>query len=105
MSELPIILTLEQAAEMLQLSTRTIQRLVSKGKMPGRRIGGQWRFDRDQLRAWVCGADVVPPEKPLSQLELIEQEAKQIGVDLPQTLIDLQQAAKQRHSEGESDTE
>jgi PTS system nitrogen regulatory IIA component len=102
MNEFPIILTLEQAAEMLQLSTRTIQRLVSKGGMPGRRIGGQWRFDRDQLREWVRGADVSPPAEPLSQLELIEQEAKRIGADLPQTLIDLQQAAKRRRSADES---
>ena len=38
MNEYPIILTLEQAAQMLQLSARTVQRMVSKGKMPGRRI-------------------------------------------------------------------
>ncbi len=103
MDEFPIILTLEQAAEMLQLSARTVQRLVSKGKMPGRRIGGQWRFDRDQLREWVCGADVEPPAEQLEQAELIAREARRMGVDLPQTLIDLQQAAVRRKSEEAGD--
>lgn len=98
MDEYPIILTLEQAAEMLQLSARTVQRLVSKGRMPGRRIGGQWRFDRDQLQEWVRGADVEPPVESISQIELIDREARRLGVDLPQTLIDLQQEAKRRLS-------
>ena len=101
MSDFPIILTLEQAAEMLQLSARTVQRLVSKGQMPGRRIGGQWRFDRDQLREWVRGADVQPEEKPQTQEELIASEARRIGADLPQTLIDLQQAKHRRSRQGE----
>ena len=103
MNEYPIILTLEQAAEMLQLSARTVQRMVSKGKMPGRRIGGQWRFDRDQLREWVRGAEVEPATEPQSQEKLIAQEARRLGVDLPQTLIDLQQAAKKRHAEEAGD--
>ena len=103
MNEYPIILTLEQAAEMLQLSTRTVQRMVSKSKMPGRRIGGQWRFDRDQLREWVRDETVIPPEEKLSQVELIDREARRLGVDLPQTLIDLQQAAKRRLSDESED--
>jgi excisionase family DNA binding protein len=103
MDEYPVILTLEQAAEMLQLSARTVQRMVSKGRMPGRRIGGQWRFDRDQLREWVRGAEVEPAEVSVSQTELIAREARRLGVDVPQTLIDLQQAAKRRLSESPGD--
>jgi PTS system nitrogen regulatory IIA component len=103
MNELPIILTLEQAAEMLQLSPRTVQRMVSKGKMPGRRIGGQWRFDREQLREWVRGAEVEAPAENIDQAELIAREARRIGVDLPQTLIDLQQAAAKRKSRDAGD--
>lgn len=103
MDEFPIILTLDQAAELLQLSPRTVQRMVSKGKMPGRRIGGQWRFDRDQLREWVRGAKVESPAEDISQAELIAREARRIGADLPQTLIDLQQAAAKRKSSGTED--
>ncbi len=98
MSEYPEVLTLEQAAEMLQVSTRTIQRLAKKGEMPGRRVGGQWRFDREQLRHWLRGG-LVKPQEDLSQIDLIAQEQRRWGVDLPQTLIDLQQAARKRLSE------
>lgn len=103
MDEFPIILTLEQAAELLQLSARTVQRLVSRGRMPGRRIGGQWRFDRDQLREWVRGAEVETAAEPPSQIELIDREARRLGVDLPQTLIDMQQAARRRKADESAD--
>jgi excisionase family DNA binding protein len=100
MNELPEIMTIEQAADMLQVSARTIHRMVRKGQMPGRQVGSQWRFDRDQLRQWVRG-EWKPTEKrrSLIQRELIEQEARRLGVDLPETLVDQQQAVARRHSE------
>jgi excisionase family DNA binding protein len=102
MSEFPEILTLEQAAAFLQVSTRTIQRMVKRSEMPGRRVGGQWRFDRDQLREWVRGKDLpAAAPAPSSQLDLIAREARWVGADLPQMLIDLQQEACRRLAESE----
>ncbi len=96
MQDLPDILTMEQAADMLQVSTRTIQRMVKSGEIPGRQVGSQWRFDREQLRQWVRG-DLKSWPRPLTQTELIEQEADRLGgADMPQMLIDLQQAARRR---------
>lgn len=95
MTEYPEIMTMQQAAEFLQISTRTLQRMVRSDEIPGRQVGSQWRFDRDQLREWVrgeCTADATAR----AQQELIEKEARKLGVDLPQTLIDLQQAALRR---------
>ncbi|MBA2630888.1 MAG: helix-turn-helix domain-containing protein, partial [Thermoleophilaceae bacterium] len=40
-SELPDVLTVEQAAELLQLSTKTLKRLSQAGRVPGRRVGNQ----------------------------------------------------------------
>lgn len=37
-------LTLEQAAEILQVSKRTLHRLIQKRQMPALKIGGQWRI-------------------------------------------------------------
>ncbi len=95
MSDLPEILTMQQAAELLQVSTRALQRMVKKGETPGRQVGSQWRFDRDQLKAWVRG-ESTSAATARAQQELIEREARRLGVDLPQTLIDLQQAALKR---------
>lgn len=98
MTNLPEILTIEQAAEMLQVSVRTIQRMVKDGKIPGRQVGSQWRFDRDQLREWVrCEIEVPEPPRPAqSQFDLIEQESRRMGLDRPETLVELQQAAVRR---------
>jgi excisionase family DNA binding protein len=91
MSDYPEIMTMPQAAEFLQVSTRTLQRMVKRGEIPGRQVGSQWRFDRDQLREWVRdGGSIMATAR--AQQELIEKEARRLGVDLPQTLIDLQQA-------------
>jgi len=97
-SDYPEILTLQQAAEMLQISERTIQRMLKKGELPGTQIGGQWRFDRDQLRALVRGEWKSEPD----QVALAERESLYWGVDIPQAFLDLQQAARKRlHNQGE----
>ena len=90
--EYPEILTLQQAAAMLQISERTLQRLLKSGEIPGTQIGGQWRFDRDQLRAFVRGEWKPAPD----QVALAERESLALGVEIPQAFLDLQQAARER---------
>ncbi|MGH7768185.1 MAG: helix-turn-helix domain-containing protein [Candidatus Binatia bacterium] len=46
-------LTLEQAAEMLQVSKRTLQRLIQRRQLPSLKIGGQWRIPEVQFLKWV----------------------------------------------------
>ena len=47
------LLTLNEAAELLQVSTRTLQRMIHSGEMPALKVGGQWRVRETQLRQWV----------------------------------------------------
>ena len=47
------LLTLNEAAELLQVSTRTLQRMIHSGQMPALKVGGQWRVREAQLRQWV----------------------------------------------------
>jgi len=47
------LLTLNEAAELLQVSTRTLQRMIHSGDMPALKVGGQWRVREAQLRQWV----------------------------------------------------
>jgi excisionase family DNA binding protein len=47
------ILTLQEAADFLKVSSRTLWSLFSEGKVPGFKVGGQIRFNADSLRAWV----------------------------------------------------
>ena len=46
------ILTLEEAAKMLKISEYTLRRYARRGAVPARKIGGQWRFSREELLEW-----------------------------------------------------
>jgi PTS system nitrogen regulatory IIA component len=46
-------LSVKQLAEHLQVSERTIYRMLWRGDLPGHRVGGQWRFSRSQVDYWL----------------------------------------------------
>ena len=54
------IMTPREAAEYLSVHVRTIYRLAKNGDIPGRKIGGSWRFKKDALDLWLSGR-----EKPI----------------------------------------
>jgi molybdate transport system regulatory protein len=43
------MLSAEEAAEYLRLNVKRVQALARDGKLPGRRIGRRWLFDRAEL--------------------------------------------------------
>lgn len=45
------ILTIREVAEMLKLTEKTVYRLATEGEIPGVKIGGSWRFRRDEIEA------------------------------------------------------
>ena len=47
------ILTLKEVAAYLKLTEKTAYRLASEGKLPGFKVGGSWRFKREDLDAWI----------------------------------------------------
>lgn len=56
-SGLPLVLTVEQAGELLQLPADTIRRLLSAGRLPGRKVGREWRLSKQALIDYVSGED------------------------------------------------
>jgi excisionase family DNA binding protein len=48
------ILTVEQAAEKLQVRPKTVRAWLRSGKIPGRKIGRVYRLMEDQLEAFVA---------------------------------------------------
>lgn len=48
-----MILTPEQAADLLQVSPDTVREWARLGKIPARRFGRLWRFDAEELKAWA----------------------------------------------------
>jgi len=49
------ILTPREAADYLSIHVRTIYRLAKNGEIPGRKIGGSWRFKKNALDEWLSG--------------------------------------------------
>lgn len=43
------ILTAAQVADLLQLHPRTVYKLVKQGSIPGKKFGGGWRFNRNEI--------------------------------------------------------
>ncbi len=51
----PLVLKVECLAEALGTSVRTIHRLNGSGKLPRpSRLGGQLRWDRAEIEAWIA---------------------------------------------------
>ena len=47
------VMTIDDLAQYLKLSTSTLYKLCAEGKVPGQKIGRHWRFRRDTIDAWL----------------------------------------------------
>ena len=54
MADEPEILNPQEAAEFLRVPLLTVQRQAKAGRLPGRRIGKEWRFSRTVLLEWLA---------------------------------------------------
>jgi excisionase family DNA binding protein len=50
----PDVLTVAQLAEWLQVEPDTIAELAEAGELPARKLGGEWRFAREAVLAWLA---------------------------------------------------
>lgn len=77
-------MTAKEAAEYLKLAERTLVRLAHEGKIPGVKIGGQWRFRRalldeylDTLAAESVGSSGAAPNQvidaPIDEILTVDQ--------------------------------
>ena len=53
MSEKKSYLTVEEVAMRFGVNTATVYRLAQHGKLPGFKVGSQWRFSAEMLERWV----------------------------------------------------
>lgn len=49
------VMNIEQTAELLQLDASVVVELAEGGKLPGRKLGKEWRFSRTAVIAWLAG--------------------------------------------------
>ena len=80
------VMTLAEAAKFLRVPVDQVRTLADDGKLPGRKIGDEWRFLKSMLVVWLRG-------KPSSK-ELFLRQAGIFKDDdtLPQLLEDIYKA-------------
>ena len=47
------ILTLDETAAMLKLHRRTVESMLLRGQLPGKKLGRQWRVLKSELLAFL----------------------------------------------------
>lgn len=47
------MLTLKEVAAYLKLAEKTAYKLAAEGKLPGFKVGGSWRFKREDVEVWI----------------------------------------------------
>jgi len=68
------IMTLPEIAEFLKIGEKTVTRMAQEGKLPGAKIGGQWRFMREIVKEWLTRQMQAVPQNEL--YSLIETEPR-----------------------------
>ncbi len=51
------VLTVQEVADYLRIDIRTVYRLAKRGDIPCKKIGRQWRFNREEIKGLV-GSDL-----------------------------------------------
>jgi excisionase family DNA binding protein len=47
------VLDAEEVGRLLRVHQRTVIRLASQGQLPGFKVGGQWRFKRQDIEDYI----------------------------------------------------
>ncbi len=61
---------LEELARYLQRDKREVTKMASRGRVPGRKVGGEWRFARAEINEWL---ETQLPDYTEEQLHALER--------------------------------
>jgi len=53
MAELKVIMKVGDVARYLGLHPFTVQKYARDGKIPGFKIGSEWRFEKKHIKKWI----------------------------------------------------
>ena len=48
------IMTIKEVSKYLKLAEKTTYRLAAKKELPGFKVGGSWRFDKQDIDNWIA---------------------------------------------------
>ncbi len=61
------LLTTSELQELLCVDRKTIYRMLKDGRLPATRVGGQWRFSREVIQAWLDNPNGVSAQASTSK--------------------------------------
>ena len=102
LQELPRLLNAKEVAAYLKLHEVTVVNLARRGKLPGFKVGREWRFRADDIRRWVeqgaSGADT--SRRRFDALwGRLRQRAEQSGLgpdDVPRLIQEVREARRRQ---------
>src|SRR2546430_12107322 len=68
------MMDLEQLADYLQRDARELNKLASRGHLPGHKVSGRWRFARAEINQWLETQLPEYTEQQLSKFESKDQD-------------------------------
>jgi excisionase family DNA binding protein len=83
------LLTTRQLQEMLQVDRTTIYRMLNEGRIPGFKVGGQWRFSRDTIEAWLQERARSLEESPANDADAVKPTAEVLPLSCVQSMQDI----------------
>ena len=68
-------MTIDELMTQLGRGRRDVERMVSRGRIPGRRVAGQWRFNRQEIAQWLETELREFDDQGLARVERTQQSA------------------------------
>ena len=75
------LLTTRQLQDLLQVDRITIYRMLNDGRLQGFKVGGQWRFSRQEIEAWL--------QEQRVDWEQADEPGRAAGESLPSRVLSL----------------
>ena len=82
---------IDSLAAYLHLNPQQVMRMADRGKLPGRKLGGQWRFAEAEIHHWLEDRIGVSDDEELSQVEGVLDRSDRGNVDSVATIHELLQ--------------
>ena len=82
-------LSTEEVQDYLQIDQRTVYRLIHAGKLAAFRIGRQWRFQKEDLDAWLATRRLEATNRPTPPSQRKAEKARILVIDDEQPVREL----------------
>lgn len=71
-----VVMTIDDLAAYLKLSKSSLYHFARAGKVPGVKIGQQWRFQKSAIDEWMRTATIPPPPAPAAPGKIAPKKNK-----------------------------